>query len=100
MGLSGTVLRDCRTVAVGPNSTVVAGFNAKRKHLIISPTSMTQVWINPVGPAVANQGAVLVQPMRPWERWCDADDSAIAQQVTACTADGTTNVYVEDEFWG
>lgn len=97
---SGPYMRDVRTVTVGPSSTQIAGVNAKRFRLTIYPTSTTQVWVDPRGPAVANSGMLVVQGHRPVILGEREHPGEFTESVQAITAAGNANVIVQDEFWG
>lgn len=100
MELSRQWLTDVRTVAVGPNSTVIAGANRKRRRLTIYPLSAVPVFLNPNGPATPNGGAAVLNGNAPVV-YGDGDTPGIVDQgVQGCTAGGTTFVSVVDEFLG
>jgi hypothetical protein len=97
---SSAILRDARTVMVGVNSTTIAGVNGKRKRVIIYPVSATPVYINIAGPAVLNQGAVVVQGQTPIVFPPDGTPGEMTEAISGIAAAGTVPVYVVDEFFG
>lgn len=92
---------------VTANSTAIVGANPKRCRLTIWPLSATPVYVRAMSPAVASQGAAVVNGNVPvvFGSGPAYDDdgepiTTFADAIQGIVAAGTANVYYVEEFYG